>query len=139
MQEPAPDTSANADSRLVPRLKEMKGTRPCDGIVYDARNDELKNQMRLSMLSWNAGPKRGDVTGSIRGSFHVIVIQEAETHYHEIAEAAEHQFHIYQGADQLILCHKNTIEPGGVERCKENPGTSEHDSFGLTYLGQVKV
>ena len=86
----------------------MKGTR-CDGIVSDARNDELKNQMRLSILSCNAGPKRGDVTGSIMRAFHVIVIQEAGTRHHEIAKTAEQQFHIYQGADQLILFHTHTI------------------------------
>ena len=112
----------------------MKGTRPCDGLVSDAHDDELTSQMRLSILSWNVGPKRGDVTGSIMGAFHVIMIQEAETHYHEIAKAAEHQFHIYQGADQLTPCHQNTFEPSGVKSCEEILGTSKQDSFGLNYL-----
>ena len=66
----------------------------------------------LSLLSWNAGPRRDGVTSCIPGSFHVIVVQEAEAQYSEIAKEAEKQFHLYQGADQLILCHRCTSEPG---------------------------
>ena len=58
------------------------------------------------MLSWSAGPKRGEVTRSMAGSFHVSMVQEAETHYHE------QQSHIHQSAGQFVLFHKNTVETG---------------------------
>ena len=38
---------------------------------------DLNKQMRLSILSWNAGTKRGEVTNSMIESFHVIIIEEA--------------------------------------------------------------
>ena len=43
------------------------------------------------------------------------MVQEAQTHYHEIITGAEQEFHIYQGAGQLIFCDKNTFEPEGVK------------------------
>ena len=45
------------------------------------------------------------------GSFHVIMVQEAETHYHEIITGTEQQFHIYQGAGQLIIYNKTLLNP----------------------------
>ena len=35
--------------------------------------------------------------------FHVIMVQEAETHCHEIITGVEQLFHVYQCAGQLIL------------------------------------
>ena len=59
------------------------------------------------------------------GSFHVIMVQEAETHYHESITGAEQQFHIYQGAGQLILFfNKSIFEPEGVKIQEEIQGTS---------------
>ena len=58
-------------------------------------------------------------------------VHEAESHDHEIVTRAEQQFHIYQGADQLILCHKSIFEPDGAKIEEEIPGTSKHDSFHL--------
>ena len=78
----------------------------------------------LDFLSWNAGPKRGEVTRSMVGSFHVIVVQEAQSHHHEIVTGAEQQFHIYQGAGQLILYNKSTFEAEGVKIQEEIQGTS---------------
>ena len=73
----------------------MKNARPFEGIVSDKSNGELSDQKRLSILRWNAGPKSGEVTNSMVGSIHVIVVQEAETHYHEIIASAEQQFYTY--------------------------------------------
>ena len=112
----APNTSSKVESRLP---------------VTSECSSQLDEQWRLSILNWNAGPKRGEVTGSITGAFHVIMVQEAGTHYFDIAKDAEQQFHVCQDADQLILCHKKTFEPGGVKSCEEIPGTLKHDSFGL--------
>ena len=63
------------------------------------------------------------------GSYHVILLKGAESHSHEITEIAAEQFHIYQGADQLILVHKSTFEPGGVKTEEVSPGTSKQDSW----------
>ena len=64
----------------------------------------------------------------------MIMIQEAETHYHEIITGVEQQFHIYQGAGQLTLYNKSTFEPDGVKIQEEIQGTSMYDSFGLKYF-----
>ena len=109
----------------------MKEVSPFRETVTSECSSQLNEQWRLSILSWNAGPKRGEVTGSITGAFHVIMVQEAGTHYSDIAKDAGQQFHVCRGADQLILCQKKTFEPGGVKSCEEIPGTSKPDSFGL--------
>ena len=112
--------SAKAENRLHPRYKQMKDARPFEGILTDKNSSELSGHKLLSILSWNAGPKRGEVTSSMVGSFHVIMVQEAQTHYHEIITGAEQQFHIYQGAGQLILHNKSTFEPEGVNTTKKS-------------------
>ena len=63
----------------------------------------------------------------------MIMVQEAQTHYHESITGAEHLFHIYQGTGQLILFYKSTFEPEGVKIQEEIQGTSIYDSFGLKY------
>ena len=80
----------------------MKDARKFEGILTDKNSSELSGKKRLSISSWNAGPKRGEVTSSMVGSFHVIMVQEAETHHDEFNTGAEQQFHIYLGAGQLI-------------------------------------
>ena len=69
--------------------------------------------------------------GGVLASCHVILLQEAESHFHEIAEISAEQFH--QGADQ----HRNTFEPDVVNTEDVIPGTSKQDSFGLD--GKVDV
>ena len=103
--------TAKAENRLHPRYKQIKDARPFEGIITEKNSSEPSGQKRLSILSWNAGPKRGEVTSSMVGSFHVIMVQEAETHYHEIITGAEQQFHIYQGAGQLIIYNKTLLNP----------------------------
>ena len=128
------DETAKAENRLHLWCKQMKDARPFEGIITDKNSGELSGKKRLSILSWNAGPKRGEVTSSMVGSFHVIMVQEVETHYHEITTGADQHFHIYQGAGQLILYNKSTFEPEGVEIQEEIQGTSIYDSFDLKYL-----
>ena len=103
------DVTAKADGRLHPRYKHMKDARPFKKIVSDKSSSELSEQKRLSILSWNAGPKRGKIANSMVGSFHVILVQEAQTQHHDIARSVEQQFHVYQGADQLIRYIINTF------------------------------
>ena len=125
----APFGSVQAEGRLLPRLLQMKGVRPFDGTVSDKSSDELECQKRLSLLCWNAGPRRGRVTSRILGPFHVTMVQEVETNCTVIAKAAEQLCHVLKGADQLTLFHKNTFEPGGVMKYGEIPGASKHDSL----------
>ena len=63
------------------------------------------------------------------GSFHVLLVPEAESHFREIVTSAEQQFHANQGADQLILCNTSTFEPESVQIQEEISGTSKHNSF----------
>ena len=42
-----------------------------EGIIGKQVSDGLSDQTRLSILSWNVGPRRGKVTNSVVGSFHV--------------------------------------------------------------------
>ena len=70
----------------------------------------------------------------------MILAQKAETNLHDIATSAKQQFHVHQGADQLVLFHKNTFEPDGVKIQEEFSGTSKQDSCGLKHLfSRVKV
>ena len=128
------DVTAKAENRLHPGYKQMKDARLFEGIITDKNSSELSGQKRHSFLSWNAGPKRGEVTSSMVGSLHVIMVQEVETHYHEITTSAEQLFHICQGAGQLILYNKSTFEPEGVKIHEEIQGTSMQDIFGLKYF-----
>ena len=63
----------------------------------------------------------------------MILVQEADTHYHEIAEVSLEQIYIYQCADPLILLHTNTSEHG-VKTEEVVPGTPQQDPFGWKYL-----
>ena len=106
---------------------EVQADEGCEAVRGDHHRQEQQRAEwpeTKSILSWNAGPKRGEVTSSMVRSFHVIMVQEAQTHYHEITTIAEHLFHIYQGAGQLILYDKNTFEPEGVKIYEEIEGTS---------------
>ena len=84
----------------------MKEINPFEGVIAEQVIDRLSDQTLLSILSWNAVLKRGKVTNSVVGSYHVTVLLETESHFHEIAETAAEQVHMYQGADQLIMFQK---------------------------------
>ena len=108
------------------QVRTFEGNAECKG--------GLNKQMRLSILSWNAGTKRGEVTNSMIESFHVIIIEEAETHCNETRTSAEQQCYIYWGANQLVLCCESTFGPEGVKKQEEIPGTSIQDACGLKHL-----
>ena len=52
---------------------------PFEGIVK--KSDELSDQTRLSVLNWNPAPKRGNIGNIVMRSLHVILLQEAESHF----------------------------------------------------------
>ena len=114
---------------LAPEVKTNEGHKAARGDLAEHVGDGLGDQTRLSILSWNAGLKRGRVTNSVVGSYHVILLQ-AEWHFYEVTEIAAEHFRIYQGADQLLMLHKNTFKLGDVNI----EGTPEQDSFGLKHL-----
>ena len=45
----------------------MRGVRLVEVIITDQGYGRLESQKRFSMLSWSAGPKRGEVTRSMAG------------------------------------------------------------------------
>ena len=126
------DVTSKAESRLHPMYKQMKDARPFEAIVGDKSSSELSDRS-ASILSWNAGQKRGKTANCVVGPFHMILVQETETHCHEIVTRAKQQFHIHQGADQVVLCN-NTFEPESARIQEEILGTSKQDSCGLRYL-----
>ena len=93
------------ESHLHPRYKQMKDTRPFEEIMSEQISDGLSDQTRLSVLRWTAGPKRGKVANSVVAPFHVILQQEAESHFHEIEKMLSSNS-TSSSADQLILFHK---------------------------------
>ena len=44
------------------RYKQMKDIRPFEGIMAEQACDRLRDQTLLSILSWNAGEKKGKET-----------------------------------------------------------------------------
>ena len=126
--------TASAGNHLHPRYKHMADMRPFEGMISEQESDRLKDQTGLSVLSWNAGLRRGKVTTSLVGSFHVILLQEAVSHLDEATKIDPEQFHVYHGADQLILSYKNTFDLGIVKTDKVILGTSNQDTFGLKYV-----
>ena len=88
----------------------MKDARPFEGIVSEKSSGELSEQERLLNLKLECGTKkRGQVTSSMVGSFHLITVKEAGTHCHDIISNAEQQFYIFQGASLscAIKAHLN--------------------------------
>ena len=98
----------------------MKDVRPFEGIITRQVSDELSDQTHFSILNGNAGLKEASNKQRC-GSYYVILLQEAESHFHEVREFATEQFHIYQGADQIIQFHMSTFGPGGEDR-RSDPG-----------------
>ena len=56
---------------LAPEAQTDEGHMAFEEIVSVKINDELSDLKRFSILSWNAGPKRGKVANRVVGSFHV--------------------------------------------------------------------
>ena len=65
----------------------------------------------------------------------MIPLQEAESHFLDIAEIAAEQFRICQFADHLLMLHKKkNVRAWWRETDEVIAGTSNQDSFGLTHL-----
>ena len=97
----------------------MKDIRPFERIIAEQVSDSLRDKTRLSILSWNAGLRTGKETHNVVGSYHVIPLQEAESHFLDNAEIAAEQFHIYQVADHLLVFQqKVSFELHGVKLMK---------------------
>ena len=94
--------TAKVGRHLHPRYKQMKGTRSFEGIIAEQMSDGLKNQLRLSILGWNADFWRGKVTNIVVGSYHVILLQKAGSHFQKVGRPAH-------------AVHKNTFEPDGAK------------------------
>ena len=104
--------TAKAGSHTHPRYKQVKDTRQSDGIVSAERSGELSDQKRLQ--SWSAGQKIGKLTNSMVGSFHVILVQEAESHFHEtVASAPAHP--VSQRHFRASWCEDRRSDPGHVK------------------------
>ena len=88
----------------------------------------------LQVIDHAPRTERGNVTNSAVCFHYVFLLQEAESYFGEIAKTAAEQFHIYHGADQLILFHKNAFQSHGMKTAKVILGTLKQDTFGLKYL-----
>ena len=96
----------------------------------DRQQQEERRAERPEMplnLKLECGPKRREVTSSMVGSFPVILVKEAQTHFHKIITNAQH----------LPGCLP--ADPVGVEIREEISGTSKQNFWCETPLGQVKV
>ena len=85
----------------------MNDIRPYEGIIAEQLGERLSDQTRLSIFELECRTEEV-------GSHHVILLQEAESHFHEIAETAAEHVHLDQDADQVILFHRHTFELDGV-------------------------
>ena len=63
----------------------------------------------------------------------MIPLQEAESHFHEITEIATEQFHIYLGADHVIVFHKY-VRAWWCEDQRSDPGHLKGGHFWLEIL-----
>ena len=61
---------------------------PFEGMVK--KSDELSDQTRLSILNWNPAPNRGNIGNSVMRSLHVILLQEAESHFMRLSQLRGH-------------------------------------------------
>ena len=72
------DLTAMAERRLHPRWRQMEEVRPFEWIVTEKHSSQLIDQRCLSILSRHVGPRRGEVTRSVIGSVHVIMVQRKQ-------------------------------------------------------------
>ena len=75
-----------------------------------ADSDLMHHQFRLSVLQWNPGPARRNLTNIVSaacGKFHAVILQEASDHVPHTSD----QFMAYTGnTDLAILLNKDTFE-----------------------------
>ena len=81
----------------APDVQTSEGRKAVRGDRRRQEQQRAERQKRLSILSWNAGQKRGKTANCVVGPFHMILVQEAETHCHDIVTRAKQQFHYPPG------------------------------------------
>ena len=81
------------------------------GHIDTADSDLMHHQYRLSVLQWNPGPARRNLTNIIAaacGRFHAVILQEASDHVPHVTD----QFMAYTGnTDLAVFLNKDTFEP----------------------------
>ena len=79
--------------------------------IATADSDIMHHQLRLSLLQWNPGPARRNLTNIVSaacGKFHAVILQEASDHVPHISD----YFRAYtDNTDLAILLNKDTFEP----------------------------
>ena len=102
------------ERRFLPRLLQMRAV-----VLFMMGSSLTSSAESLRLKSGTARPRRGEVTSGILGSFHVIIVQEAQTHFSECSTPT---------------CAQISFEPVGCMMSKVIPDTSKRDAFGLCYL-----
>ena len=106
-----------------------------DGLGHIGTVDSnlMHHQCRLSVLQWNPGPARRNLTSIIAatcGRFHAVKLQEASDHVPHISD----QFIAYTGNTGLaILLNKDTFEPNPAVLAFNEASTSK-DTWGMVLL-----
>ena len=96
---------------VLPMVKLGQSKPDEHGNIDTADSDLMHHQYRLSVLQWNPGPARKNLTNIIAaacGRFHAVILQEASDHVQHISG----QFIAHTGnTDLAILLNKDTFEP----------------------------
>ena len=91
---------------------EVQADEGCDAVRGDHHQQEQQRaewrEAPFDFLLERGTEERRSYKQHVR-IFHVIVVQEAQTHHHEGTTSAEQLIHIYQGAGQLIFYNKGTL------------------------------
>ena len=84
------------------------------GYFDTADSDLMHSQFRLSLLRWNPGAARKNLTNivsAVCGKFPAVILQEASDHVPHISE----QFLVCTGnTDRAVLLNKDTFEPDTI-------------------------
>ena len=102
----------------------MKGVRPFEDIVSEEFSDTISGPDATFNLELERRKRQNEGVELCLRVFHVILLQEASTHNVEVTTKAKEQFHLFYGADQLILFHKTFFESGTSIIESELRGTS---------------
>ena len=79
---------------------------------FTSRPNQLLERTRISILSWNPGPRRGTpgaIEKHIAGKWHTIALQKAIEYLHH--DSFTNSFHISHHAGCAVLFNKDTFYP----------------------------
>ena len=97
------------------------------GYLHNADSDLIHHRYRLSVLQWNPGPARRNLTQIIAatcGLFHTVMRQEARDHVHHVSD----QFIAYTGNI------RDTFEPNPAVFAFQEVSSSK-DTWGMVVRG----